>query len=213
MLTMNSYDRQVTEAARILAAGGVVAYPTDTVYGLGADARNEAAVRRVFDIKGRPQDSPLPLLLANISQATCVARDLSATARCLADRFWPGALTLVVPANPPFSPALAKDGFVGLRVPDDPFCLRLIERFQGPITGTSANLTSAPPCMTGQDVHKQLGKKVDYILDTGRAGGGLPSTVVKVSGDHVTILREGAIPTDAIHAALAECASSALQSA
>lgn len=206
MLTANSYDRQVTEAARILTRGGVVAFPTDTVYGLGADARNPDAVRRVFDIKGRPPDSPLPLLLGDIAQVPAIAQDLTPTALCLAERFWPGALTLVVPAIPPYSPALVQDGFIGLRIPDDPFCLRLIERFKGPITGTSANLTGLPPCMTGEEVRKQLGRKVDYILDAGRAGGGLPSTVLKVSGDEVTILREGAIPADAIHAALAECA-------
>ena len=209
MFVANSYDRQVTEAARVLAEGGVVAYPTDTVYGLGADARNEAAVARVFDIKGRPQDSPLPLLLGDISQAPAFARELTPHARCLAERFWPGALTLVVPATPPFSPALVQDGFVGPRIPDDPFCLRLIERFGSPITGTSANLTGGAPSMSGNDVRRQLGKSVDYILDTGRAGGGLPSTVVKITDDGVTILRESAIPADAIHAALAECAGPA----
>ncbi|MCK5586328.1 threonylcarbamoyl-AMP synthase, partial [Candidatus Bipolaricaulota bacterium] len=133
MLAANSYDRQVTEAARIVAEGGVVAFPTDTVYGLGADVRNEAAIQRVFDIKGRPSDAPLPLLLSDISQVPSVARDLVSAARDLAERFWPGALTLVVPAIPPFSAALVQDGFVGLRIPNDPFCLRLIERFGGPI--------------------------------------------------------------------------------
>ena len=207
MLAANSYDRQVTEAARIVAEGGVVAFPTDTVYGLGADARNETAIQRVFDIKGRPSDAPLPLLLSDISQVPSVARDLVSAARDLAERFWPGALTLVVPAIPPFSAALVQDGFVGLRIPNDPFCLRLIERFGGPITGTSANLTGATPCMTGDDVRKQLGKKVDYILDAGRAGGGLPSTVVKVTEEGIIILREGAIPGNVIQAALDERAS------
>lgn len=211
MLAATSYDRQVTEAARVLADGGVVAYPTDTVYGLGADARNEAAVARVFDIKERPQDSPLPLLMGDISQVPTFAKELTPRTRCLAERFWPGALTLVVPATPPFSPALVQDGFVGLRIPNDPFCLRLIERFGSPITGTSANLTGGAPSMSGDDVRKQLGKSVDYILDAGRAGGGLPSTVVQVTDDEVTILRQGAIPADAIHAALAECAWPASQ--
>ncbi|MBN1855484.1 MAG: threonylcarbamoyl-AMP synthase [Dehalococcoidia bacterium] len=206
MLTANSYVRQVTEAARVLAEGGVVAFPTDTVYGLGADARNEAAVHRVFDIKGRPPHSPLPLLIADISQVTAVAQQLSPIALCLATRFWPGALTLVVPARLPLSSALVQDGFVGLRIPDDPFCLRLIERFGGPITGTSANLTGAAPCMTADEVRKQLGKSVDYILDAGRAGGALPSTVVKIDGKSVSILRHGAIPDEAIHSTIAECA-------
>jgi len=198
MLAANSYDRQIGEAARVLAEGGVVAFPTDTVYGLGADIHNASAVDRVYEIKGRPRGTPLPVLISDISRITDVVSEPEPFALHLASLCWPGGLTLVVPTTMPLPDSLLQDGCVGVRVPDDPICIRLIERFGGPITGTSANRTGSPPAITAKQVREQLGASVDYILDAGQAQQAKPSTVVRVAGDVVTVLREGVVSTDAI---------------
>jgi len=198
MLVSNSYDRQIGEAARILATGGVVAFPTDTVYGLGADIHNAAAVDRVYSIKGRPKGNPLPVLISDISHLQDVVDQPEPFALHLASLCWPGGLTLVLPTNLALPGALIQDGLVGVRVPDDPICIRLIERFAGPITGTSANRTGSPPAINARQVRKQLGASVDYVLDAGESQQATPSTVVRLCGDEVAILREGVIPSDAI---------------
>jgi len=198
MLVANSYDRQIGDAARVLAEGGVVAFPTDTVYGLGADINNPAAVDRIYEIKGRPKGSPLPVLISDISHITDVVSDPEPFAIHLASLCWPGGLTLVVPTNLPLPGSLLQDGCVGVRVPDDPICIRLIERFGGPITGTSANRTGSPPAINAKQVKAQLGDSVDYILDAGDAQKAKPSTVVRVARGEVTVLREGVVSAEAI---------------
>ncbi len=198
MLVANSYDRQIDDAVRVLRQGGVVAFPTDTVYGLGADIRNPAAVDRVYEIKGRPKGTPLPVLISDIGRITDVVNAPDPFALHLAERSWPGGLTLVLPTTIPLSESLLQDGCVGVRVPDDPICVRLIERFGGPITGTSANRTGSPPAIDAKQVRQQLGSSVDYILDAGQAQQARPSTVVRFSGGAVTVLREGVIPATAI---------------
>jgi len=198
MLVANSYDRQIGDAARVLGEGGVVAFPTDTVYGLGADIHNLAAVDRIYAIKGRPKGSPLPVLISDISRITDVVNDPEPFAIHLASLCWPGGLTLVVPTNVPLPGSVLQDGCVGVRVPDDPICIRLIERFGGPITGTSANRTGNPPAVNARQVKDQLGNSVDYILDAGDAQQAKPSTVVRVAGGEVTVLREGVVSAEAI---------------
>ena len=198
MLAANSYDRQIADAVRILQQGGVVSFPTDTVYGLGADVHNAAAVDRVYSIKGRPKGSPLPVLISDISRLTDVVSNPEPFALHLASLCWPGGLTLVLPTTVALPAALLQDGCVGVRVPDDPICIRLIERFGGPITGTSANKTGSPPAINAKQVKDQLGTSVDYILDAGRSQQAKPSTVVRVVGGHVTVLREGVVSTEAI---------------
>lgn len=200
-LVANSLDRQVRYAVYVLTQGGVVAVPTDTVYGLAADARSADAVRRVLDLKDRSPDSPLPLLVADIAQAEAIAGPLSGSARALAAKFWPGALTLVLPSSTELPAPVVRDGAVGLRVPDDPICCRVIQLFGGPVTGTSANVTGKPPAMTPDEVRKQFGKRIDYILEAGRAGGALPSTVVRVSDTDLSVLRGGAIAEEDVRAA------------
>ena len=198
MLAANSYDRQIADAVRILQQGGVVSFPTDTVYGLGADVHNAAAVDRVYSIKGRPKGSPLPVLISDISRLTDVVSNPEPFALHLASLCWPGGLTLVLPTTVALPAALLQDGCVGVRVPDDPICIRLIERFRGPITGTSANKTGSPPAINAKQVKDQLGTSVDYILDAGRSQQAKPSTVVRVVGGDVTVLREGVVSIEAI---------------
>jgi L-threonylcarbamoyladenylate synthase len=182
----------------VLRQGGVVAFPTDTVYGLGADIRNPAAVDRVYEIKGRPRGTPLPVLISDTGRINDVVNAPDPFALHLAERSWPGGLTLVLPTTIPLPESLLQDGCVGVRVPDDPICVRLIERFGGPITGTSANRTGSPPAINAKQVRQQLGSNVDYILDAGQAEQAKPSTVVRVTGGAVTVLREGVIPATSI---------------
>ena len=198
MLVANSYDRQIGDAATVLKEGGVVAFPTDTVYGLGADIHNPVAVDRIYEIKGRPKGSPLPVLISDISRLSDVVTSLDPFALHLAELCWPGGLTLVLPTSVPLPDALLQDGCVGVRVPDDPICIRLIERFGGPITGTSANRTGQAPAIDARQVREQLGKSVDYILDAGKAQQAKPSTVVRVLHGEVTVLREGVVASAAI---------------
>lgn len=198
MLVANSFDRQIGDAVRTLKEGGVVAFPTDTVYGLGADIHNPAAVERIYEIKGRPQGSPLPVLISDISRLTDVVTDPEPFALHLAGLCWPGGLTLVLPTTLPLPGALLQDGCVGVRVPDDPVCIRMIERFGGPVTGTSANLTGHPPAVNAGQVKKQLGDSVDYILDAGQAQQEKPSTVVRLLHGELVVLREGVISAAAI---------------
>jgi len=199
-LVANSLDRQVRYAVYVLTQGGVVAVPTDTVYGLAADARSADAVRRVVDLKGRSADAPLPLLVADVAQVEAIAGPLSGAAQALATRFWPGPLTLVLPSRIELPASVVRDGAVGLRIPDDPICCRVIQLFGGPVTGTSANLTGKPPAMTPDEVRKQFGKRVDYVLEAGRAGGAPPSTVVRVSETELALLRGGAVPEEDVRA-------------
>jgi len=196
-------NEQYRRAVDVLRQGGVVAVPTDTVYGLVAVAADRAAVDRVYEIKTRDPAQPLPLFVASAEQAGLIA-ELNAAARALAAKFWPGALTIVVPKRPAYETrAVAGGDSVGVRVPADPF-LREAASQLGPLTGTSANLAGRDECRTATDVRAQLGDAIDLIVDAPVAATGMPSTVVDCTDpSRVRILREGAVPRDAIAAALA----------
>jgi L-threonylcarbamoyladenylate synthase len=206
MYAASVYENRISYAADVLKNGGIVACPTDTVFALAADCRNEIAVGRVYEAKGRPAHSPLPLLVADIAQTETVVANVTDDAHALMERFWPGPLTLVLPGQDWLPSPLLQNGFVGVRQPDDPICCRLIEKVGAPVTGTSANLTGNKPAMTSSQAEKQLGKSVDYYLDAGEAGGAQPSTVVRLTPDGISLLREGPIPMQAILDALTEVA-------
>ncbi|MBI2936028.1 MAG: threonylcarbamoyl-AMP synthase [Chloroflexi bacterium] len=189
----------VTEAVSLVRQGGVVAYPTDTVYGLGADAFNEAAIEKVFAIKGRPLGMPLPLLLASAEELGQVTSETPPLVASLAARFWPGALTLVLPKGPRVPAALASRGWtVGVRVPDHPVPRELVRRLGSPITGTSANRSGGPEATTEEDVRRQLGGLVDLIIVGGPRPRGVTSTVLDLTGPAPRIVRAGAIPKEAL---------------
>lgn len=195
-------DHQITLAVEILRQGGVVAYPTDTLYGLGADAFNEQAVERVFVIKGRPHGMPLPLLLADAQDLAKVASEVSPLAHVLAKTFWPGALTLIVPRSPKVSELVSGRGWkVGVRMPDHPVPRELARRLGAPITGTSANNSGGPDPRTADDVRRQLGDEVDLIIEGGPAPAGQPSTVLDLTGPLPRIVRQGAVTREALEAA------------
>jgi L-threonylcarbamoyladenylate synthase len=182
----------IDEAARILDAGGVVAFPTETVYGLGADARAPAAVGRVYDIKRRPRDHPLIVHLAGVAQIDDWAVDISPTARILAAALWPGPLTIIVRRHPRLPDAATGGGAsVGLRVPSHPMALALLQRFGGPIAAPSANRFGAVSPTTADHVAADLGDDVDYILDGGPCAVGVESTIVDTTSDPPSILRPG----------------------
>jgi L-threonylcarbamoyladenylate synthase len=188
------YIQQIKEAASILKKGGIVAFPTDTVYGLGAMANNSTAVRRIFDVKRRPLTQPLPLLLGNISQADEATIHIPDTTRRLMNAFWPGALTIVL-KKAAWIPSIITAGgdTIAVRVPDFALTLALIESVGIPLVGTSANLSGRPSPKTASEVKAQLGSRVDYILDGGATPLGKESTIVDATVEPPRLIREGAI--------------------
>lgn len=184
----------LTEAASILHQGGLVVFPTDTLYALGADASNRPAVKRIFVVKGRNPRSPIPLLVADLTMAIQLVGELPEAAIRLAGRYWPGPLTLVVPAPRSICTLLtAGTGRIGLRVPDALVALALIRRFGGPVTGTSANRSGERDPLDANEVLHQLGDRVDVILDGGPVAAGRPSTVVDVTTSPPVIMRPGPV--------------------
>jgi L-threonylcarbamoyladenylate synthase len=190
-------------AADLISRGSVVAIPTDTFYGLAADPFNLSAVEEIYRIKGRPETRALPILVRSLEQATQLARDVPQNFLKLAQEFWPGALTLVVDAaNRLPLKVTANTGKVALRWPKNDVARRLIEEFEGPITGTSANISGFPSCSSAEQVMKQLGGRLPLILDGGETGAMIGSTIVDVHGGAWKIIREGAIPVADIQKAL-----------
>lgn len=178
--------------ATFIKRGRVIAIPTDTFYGLSADPFNLAAVERVFQIKGRPETRALPILVNSVEQAVSLARDVPDSFLTLANKFWPGALTLVVEATDRLPlKVTGNSGSVALRWADSPIVTALIEAVEGPITGTSANLSGYPSCSNAGQIVEQLGKKLSLVLDAGDTGGTLASTIVHIKGDEWSIIREG----------------------
>ena len=187
-------QEQIKRGVSILRAGGIAAYPTDTVYGLGASASLPRAVERIYEVKERPLNMPLPLLLSDVSQITRVAESVPEIAWSLIHAFLPGALTLVLQKSSSVSDIISGGGnTVAIRIPAHPVPVALVEGLGAPIVGTSANLSGKPSPLTAGEVHSQLGNKVDFIIDGGRCPGGKESTVVDVTGEIPVVLREGAI--------------------
>ncbi|TDQ38746.1 L-threonylcarbamoyladenylate synthase [Aureibacillus halotolerans] len=194
-------DQKIGEAAKVLRAGGTVAFPTETVYGLGANAYNEEAVRRIFKAKGRPVDNPLIVHISSEKQLYELASDLPDYAEALAEAFWPGALTLVVPhAGAVTAAVTAGLETVGIRMPEHPIALALINAAGLPLAAPSANMSGRPSPTSGAHVWEDLNGKIDGLVDGGLAGVGVESTVVDCSGDKPVILRPGGVTKEAIEA-------------
>ena len=190
----SSIQQQVEDGISILRQGGLVAFPTDTVYGLGASANLPQAVEKVYQVKQRPRDRALPLLLADISQISEVAYPVSQVAWRLAHAFLPGALTLVLPKSKSVPDIITAGGkTVAVRVPAHPIPVALARGLGTPIVGTSANISGQPSPLTAGEVSIQFGNKMELIIDGGRCPGGRESTVVDVTGEVPVMLREGAI--------------------
>jgi len=192
----------VEKAVAVLRDGGVIAMPSDTLYALVADARDDAAVQRVFEIKGRGADKALLLFAGSLVLAEQIAV-FNDMARRLAHRFWPGSLTVVLPKAPGFeSKALAGGATVGLRVPDHPVALAVLRGLGGPVTATSANLSGGPDPVSAQEVRRQIGDAIDLVIDGGDCPIGTASTIVDCTGTEPMVLRAGLISEDTIRDAL-----------
>jgi L-threonylcarbamoyladenylate synthase len=194
----------LTEAIEALRAGELVVYPTETFYGLGADPLSPAALERLFALKRREPDKPVALIAADSASAFKLARTIPDIAHRLAVAFWPGPLTLVLPARDGFPPALlGSDGGIGVRVSPHPAARALAAGLGRPITATSANLAGEPPTTIIAETRMAFGVKVKTYLDGGTLTGGAPSTIVAFDSAGVRVLRAGAINEQAIATALA----------
>lgn len=181
----------------VIRDGGLIAIPTETFYGLGANPFDTAAVDRLLAIKNREEGKPILVLIGDVGQLPLLIADMPRIGHILTEAFWPGALTILLPAHPSLPLNLtARSGLVGVRLSS---CVSLTELLKqiGPVTGTSANRSGHPPAATAEQVQQELGHEVDMILDAGRTAGGLPSTVVDVR-EPVRIVRDGAIPRQTI---------------
>ena len=188
-------------AAEILKTGGLVAFPTDTVYGVGALAFDEEAVRSIYAAKGRSEEKAIPILVSDAIDLNRVALSLPPAARRLAERFWPGPLTLVVLKDPNLPGSVSSTDTVGVRVPDHAIARALL-RQSGPMAVTSANISGQASPRTAGEVFQQLGGRIPLILDGGTTPGGVPSTVLDCTQPEPVVLRAGPLPPDEIQAAL-----------
>lgn len=199
-------DRAIDAALRVLNGSGLIVFPTDTVYGVGASVDHPEAVARLYVAKGRPLEKAIPVLVSSVD---AVQRLSSGTDDCstrLMQRFWPGPLTIVLPAATWLPCEIVREtGAVGVRMPDHPVALELIERSGGALATTSANRSGEPETRTAADANRSIGDMVDLVLDGGESPGGVPSTVVRVEPEgHWTILRQGAISEEEIARAVGE---------
>ncbi len=191
----------INEAADIIRCGGVVGFPTRCLYGLGADALNAEAVDRVFELKQRPADNPILVLINHISQLQKLVKRIPALATDLVDQYWPGKITLVFEAAEKLPVNLtAGSGKIGIRMPGHAVARALVNAVQAPVTGTSANLSGNPGCHRLNDLEPQIARGLDLILDAGDLKGGKGSTVVDVSTNRLQIIREGAVSAQELKA-------------
>ena len=191
----------ITHAIDVLNHGGLIAFPTDTVYGLAAPVFDEASIDRLYFVKGRTHTKAIAVLLSNIDQLQKVTLEITTQAQKLAEKFWPGPLTIVLPRHPDLPEILAPEPTIGVRIPDHPFALRLMDQ-TGPLAVTSANLSGAENACTAQEVMKQLRGRIHLIIDGGPTPGGIPSTVVDCATPEIKILRSGPISNKQIERVL-----------
>ena len=193
-------EPSLREAADIVRGGGVIAFPTETFYGLGARPFDACAVQRIVDLKGRSfQTAPILVLIRSRADLEMLVAEITPTAERLMEACWPGPLTLVFSAAEVVPSVLtAGTGTIGVRLPAHPDVQRLLEAVGGPLTGTSANRSGQPPATTAEDVERTFGPEVDAILNGGATPGGLPSTVVDTTATPPRVIREGRVPTAAV---------------
>ncbi len=192
---------EIQHALELLQNGGIIAFPTDTVYGLGALAFNNAAIESIYTAKNRPIEKAIPILIADMDDLDQIAVDIPDMARILAARFWPGPLTCVVPKKQTLPAAVSATATIAVRIPNHPDARALL-RAAGPMAVTSANISGQPGPATAQEVYDQLQGRIPLILDGGKTPGGIPSTLVDCTADEPQILREGPISLNEILIAL-----------
>jgi L-threonylcarbamoyladenylate synthase len=201
-ITIHQIDPGCFEkAAELIRAGEVIAVPTDTVYGIACSVSHPQAIRRLYEIKGRDARKAIPVLVGNLAQLDLVTANFNEKARILADRFWPGALTIIVEKKPSLPTELTSFPTVGVRMPNHVWLLEL-NRQCGPLAATSANLSGKPDPANAIEVAAQLGGRIPMIVDGGECRGGIASTVVDCTQPEIKILREGGISSRLIFEAL-----------
>ena len=189
----------IAEAAAVIRQGGVLAFPTRCLYGLGADAFNPEAVERVVKIKQRPELNPILLLIDSKEQLESLVMHIPPAADAIMDAFWPGRVTLVFEARNSLPDQLtARTGKIGVRLPGHPAAFALVKHVKGPLTGTSANLSGQPGCDRAQDLDPAIADQLGLILDAGTLSGGIGSTVVDVTVNPPQIIREGQVAANDI---------------
>jgi L-threonylcarbamoyladenylate synthase len=203
---MKVTDRNIKQILRkavdILKVGGIIAYPTETFYGLGVKFDMEDSLKRLYKIKQRPLKKAMPLIIGNRDVLSVIAALMDNTAIPLTERFWPGPLTVIFPAKENLSEFItAKTRKVAVRIPGNSFALRLAEYAGFPITATSANPSGTGPAQDMETIRRYFDDELDLIIDDGPTPGGLPSTIVDMEGDKIKILREGAIEKELLIAA------------
>ncbi len=194
----HSAEDIINAAAAIVSGGGVIAYPTETIYGLGTDATNERAIRRLFDIKGRNFNNPISVIIGDRQDVYPLVASVADAAHKLTDAFWPGPLTIVFEASDRVSPLLtAGSGKIGIRLSGHSGARKIAQMAGKPLTATSANLSGEPECADAGEVIRQLGDKIDAVVDLGETGRQMSTTIVDATQDPPVILRLGAItPAD-----------------
>lgn len=192
-LTDENLGEVITKAIAVLKNGGIVAYPTETFYGLGAKYDMDSALERLYEIKKRPKEKAMPLIIGNREELSFITDSVNEQANDLMDRFWPGPLTILFRARQSLSEYIVSESKVAIRIPGESFALRLAKTAGFPITSTSANISGMPPADSASLVFDYFGEGVDLIIDGGKTKGRLPSTIVDITGDLPKIIRHGSI--------------------
>ena len=186
--------KDIEEVALTLQNGGLVIFPTETLYGLACLASNEKALKKIFSVKNRAPVKPLPVMVSSISEISGLVSEFPEKGKILAKRFWPGPLTLIMKSSPSLSPIITSGGnTVGIRIPDHQFTLRLLKQVGEPMAVTSANISEEENILLISDIIRHFEKKVDIIVDGGPLNYGIQSTVVDITKDNPVVLRKGKI--------------------
>jgi len=187
----------ISSALSLFRDGDIVAFPTDTVYGLGADPFQASGIIKLFEAKGRDSNKAIAILVGSVEQAHLVTDHMTEMAMILCEVFWPGGLTVIVPRKNTLPELISNTDRIGIRMPNHPVALEMLRTF-GPLATTSANLSGKPNAVSAKDVFDQLSNRVPLILDGGKCPGGVPSTVIDCSGSEPIILREGPVTSEQI---------------
>ena len=199
LLLLASDAKAIPLALQILRSGGLIAFPTDTVYGVGSLAFDQSAIESIYVAKDRPLEKAIPILISDVDDLEKIAVDIPPLAHRLASRFWPGPLTIILPKHPSLPPAVSSTSTVGVRVPDHPIARALL-RAAGPMAVTSANLSGRESPRTAMEVMSQLQGRIQLVVDGGETPGGVASTVVDVTGAEPVIVRAGPVTLEQIKA-------------